>query len=123
MNVGGDGVGADLGRLLAIVRIESGKTIAARKLRSLGCKRRRPVRQTTMKALARISPMMLLGLLLWPLSHGVQEVRAATDATLQVTPHAHDFGVVKRLGGEVHTTFTVRNQGEAPIKIRRIWTS
>lgn len=36
MNVGGDGVGADLQSLLAIVRIESGKTITARKPRSLG---------------------------------------------------------------------------------------
>ncbi|HXH13330.1 MAG TPA: hypothetical protein VNP04_26580 [Alphaproteobacteria bacterium] len=81
------------------------------------------MRQMTAPALARIRRVMVVGLLLWPLYHGVQEVGAATDATLQVTPQAHDFGEVKRLGGEVQTTFTVRNGGEAPIKIRRIWTS
>lgn len=47
----------------------------------------------------------------------------ATDSALQVSPKFHDFGAVKRLGGEVQTTCMVYNQGHAPIKIRRIWTS
>ena len=47
----------------------------------------------------------------------------AEDSALKVSPDSHDFGPVKRLGGQVHTTFTVHNQGAAPLHIRRIWTS
>jgi hypothetical protein len=47
----------------------------------------------------------------------------AADSALQVSPLLHDFGAVGRLGGQVHTSFIVHNQGETPITIRRIWTS
>jgi hypothetical protein len=47
----------------------------------------------------------------------------AEDTTLKVSPDSYDFGPVVRLGGEVHTSFMVYVQGDAPIKIRRIWTS
>ena len=47
----------------------------------------------------------------------------AEDAALKVSPDSYDFGPVKRLGGQVHTTFMVYNQGNVPIHIRRIWTS
>jgi hypothetical protein len=67
--------------------------------------------------------MLLIGLLAWLIVIGGTAIRAATDSALQVSPHSHDFGAVKRLGGEVQTTFMIHNQGNTPIKIRRIWTS
>jgi hypothetical protein len=81
------------------------------------------MRQMAMRASARRRSMIMLGLLLWPLSLGMLVAGAATDSALRVAPHAHDFGPVKRLGGEVHITFIVHNQGDTPIKLRRIWTS
>jgi len=77
--------------------------------------------QITIQGSARA--IILLGCFLWSLPLGMIEVNAATDSALQVTPHAHDFGPVKRLGGQVHTTFRVHNQGDSPLTIRRIWTS
>ena len=47
----------------------------------------------------------------------------AAASTLKVSPQSHGFGAVKRLGGQVHTTFMVHNQGNAPIRLRRLWTS
>jgi hypothetical protein len=64
-----------------------------------------------------------MGLFTWLMLLGGMEATGATDSALQVSPVFHDFGVVKRLDGEVYTTFTVHNQGDVPIKIRRIWTS
>lgn len=67
--------------------------------------------------------MLLVGLIGWPLLLGEAGTKSATPSTLRVTPEFHDFGVVKRLGGLVQTTFVVHNQGNTPLKIRRIWTS
>ena len=67
--------------------------------------------------------LIFIGLLTWPILLGGMRASGATDSVLQVSPVFHDFGVVKRLGGEVYTSFIVHNQGETLIKIRRIWTS
>ena len=70
-----------------------------------------------------LGPMLLLGLVAWPLLWGGAQARAATEAGLQVNPGSYDFGRVKRLGGLVQTTFTLQAQGETPLVLRRIWTS
>jgi hypothetical protein len=62
---------------------------------------------------------LVVGLLLW----GASEVRAETEGSLTWSPASHDFGRVKRLGGMVSTTFTLRYQGETALVLRRIWTS
>ena len=67
--------------------------------------------------------LLFIGCFLWPILMGGTGASGATSSALQVSPRFHDFGTVKRLGGEVQTTFMVHNQGNAPIKIRRIWTS
>jgi hypothetical protein len=67
--------------------------------------------------------LICIGLFTWPLLLGGVGAGGATDSALQVSPAVHGFGAVKRLGGQVHTSFIVHNQGETPIKIRRIWTS
>jgi hypothetical protein len=67
--------------------------------------------------------LIFVGLFTWLMFVGGTSARAATDSALRVSPESHDFGAVKRLGGDVHTTFAVHNQGETPTKIRRIWTS
>jgi hypothetical protein len=67
--------------------------------------------------------LILLGFLAWLILIGGITARAATNSALRVSPLSHDFGAVRRLGGEVHTRFMVHVQGDAPIKIRRIWTS
>ncbi|MGH8071843.1 MAG: hypothetical protein ACRERE_42735 [Candidatus Entotheonellia bacterium] len=67
--------------------------------------------------------MILVGLFVWPLILADIGAGAVTDSGLRVSPHAHNFGAVNRLGGHVHTGFVVHNQGDTPIKIRRIWTS
>jgi hypothetical protein len=67
--------------------------------------------------------LICIGLFTRPLLLGGIRASGATDSALEVSPAFHDFGAVKRLGGQVHTSFIVHNQGEAPINIRRIWTS
>ena len=67
--------------------------------------------------------LMLMGLFTWLILMGGTAARAGTESSLLVSPDSHDFGVVKRLGGQVHTRFMVHVQGDTPIKIRRIWTS
>jgi hypothetical protein len=67
--------------------------------------------------------LILLGLITWLILMGGTATRAGTESLLLVSPASHDFGPVKRLGGEVHTSFMVHVQGDAPINIRRIWTS
>jgi hypothetical protein len=67
--------------------------------------------------------LIFLNLFTWPILMGGLAASGATDSALQVSPLVHDFGAVQRLGGEVSTTFTVRNQGDTPVLIRRIWTS
>ena len=67
--------------------------------------------------------LILISLLTGIILIGGMSARAATDSTLRVSPESYDFGVVKRLGGQVHTRFMVHVQRETPIKIRRIWTS
>jgi hypothetical protein len=67
--------------------------------------------------------LILLGLFSWLILMGGTATRAGTESLLMVSPGSHDFGAVKRLGGQVHTSFMVHVQGDAPIKIRRIWTS
>ena len=67
--------------------------------------------------------LILISLLTWILLMGGMCARAATDSALRVSSETYDFGAVKRLGGEVHTSFMVHVQGDTPIKIRRIWTS
>jgi hypothetical protein len=73
--------------------------------------------------LKRMGPIILVGLFTWSFVLGGTGVRAATDSALRVSPEAYRFGAVRRLGGQVTTTFLVRNQGDVPLKIRRIWTS
>ncbi len=67
--------------------------------------------------------LMLMGLFTWLILMRGTASRADTASSLLVSPDSHDFGVVKRLGGQVHTRFMVHVQGDTPIKIRRIWTS
>jgi hypothetical protein len=67
--------------------------------------------------------LIFIGLGAWLILMAVVGTSGATGSALQVSPLLHDFGAVKRLGGEVQTIFMVHNQGDAPIKIRRIWTS
>jgi hypothetical protein len=67
--------------------------------------------------------LILVGLLTWLILMGGTAARAGTESSLLVSPGSHDFGAVKRLGGQVHTSFMVHVQGDVPIKIRRIWTS
>jgi hypothetical protein len=67
--------------------------------------------------------LILMGLFTWLILMGGTTARAGTESSLLVSPAFHDFGAVKRLGGEVHTSFMVHVQGDTPIKIRRIWTS
>ena len=67
--------------------------------------------------------LILMGLFTWLILMGGTAARAGTESSLLVSPGSHDFGAVKRLGGQVHTSFMVHVQGDAPIKIRRIWTS
>jgi hypothetical protein len=67
--------------------------------------------------------LIFIGLFTWSILLGGIGDSGTTDSALQVSPVFHDFGPVKRLGGEVHTTFVVHNQGDTPIIIRRIWTS
>ena len=67
--------------------------------------------------------LMLLGLCTWLILMGGTAAGAGTESLLPVSPGSQDFGAVKRLGGQVHTSFMVHVQGDAPIKIRRIWTS
>jgi hypothetical protein len=67
--------------------------------------------------------LILLGLFTWLIPVGGTAARAETESLLLVSPGSHDFGAVKRLGGQVHTSFMVHVQGDTPIKIRRIWTS
>jgi hypothetical protein len=67
--------------------------------------------------------LILISFLTWILLVGGVYAAAATDSTLRVSPETHDFGAVKRLGDQVHTSFTVRVEGSTPITIRRIWTS
>ena len=69
------------------------------------------------------APLIYIGLLMWPILLGGMKASGATDSALQVSPGFHDFGAVKRLGGQVYTSFIVYNQGETPIILRRIWTS
>ena len=66
--------------------------------------------------------LMLIGLCTWPLLLGVAGA-GTTPSGLQVSPEAYDFGPVKRMGGKVQTTFTLRNQGETALTIHRLWTS
>jgi hypothetical protein len=82
--------------------------------------------KTTMigtRRLWRTGGVIFLGLCAWLLLFGGPGARAGTAAALRVSPESHDFGAVKRLGGEVETTFALHNQGDGPLKIRRIWTS
>jgi hypothetical protein len=67
--------------------------------------------------------MLLLGLLACPLLWVPAPTHAQAEASLQVIPTSYDFGRVQRLGGLVHTTFTLRAGGETPLVLRRIWTS
>jgi hypothetical protein len=67
--------------------------------------------------------LLFIGCFIWPILMGGTGANGATSSALQVSPHSHDFGAVHRLGGHVHTSFVVHNQGDTPIKIRRIWTS
>jgi hypothetical protein len=67
--------------------------------------------------------LILLGLFTWLILMEGTVARAGTESLLLVSPGSHDFGAVKRLGGQVHTSFMVHVQGDTPIKIRRIWTS
>jgi hypothetical protein len=67
--------------------------------------------------------LILMGIFTWLILMGGMAARAGTESSLLVSPASHDFGAVKRLGGQVHTSFMVHVQGDAPIKIRRIWTS
>jgi hypothetical protein len=71
----------------------------------------------------RTAGVIFLELCAWLLLFGGPGARAGTAAALRVSPASHDFGAVKRLGGEVETTFALHNQGDSPLKIRRIWTS
>lgn len=71
----------------------------------------------------RATGLILITLLSWLLLiAGIASGKGA-DSSLKVSPPSYDFGEVKRLGGPVHTTFTVHNQGNVAILIRRIWTS
>jgi hypothetical protein len=67
--------------------------------------------------------LICIGLFTWLLLLGGMGVSEAMDSALQVSPLLHDFGAVKRLGGQVHTSFIVHVEGDTAIKIRRIWTS
>ncbi len=51
-----------------------------------------------------------------------QAVPAAAQALprLVVIPGAVDFGTIRRGGGKVEATFTLRNDGRAPLRIQRI---
>jgi hypothetical protein len=71
----------------------------------------------------RYGRLILTILLSWLMLIAGMAGRGAAASTLKVSPQSYDFGEVKRLGGQVHTTFMVYNQGNAPIHIRRIWTS
>jgi hypothetical protein len=39
---------------------------------------------------------------------------------LVVSPPAVDFGTIRKTGGKVEATFTLRNDGRAPLRIQRI---
>lgn len=47
-------------------------------------------------------------------------VAAEGSARLLVSPPAVDFGTIRKSGGKVEATFTLRNTGRAPVRIRRI---
>jgi hypothetical protein len=75
------------------------------------------------RGVAGLRAVLLLGLVAGPLLWGGAGARAGTEAGLTWSPASYDFGRVKRLGGVVQTTFTLRYQGEMPLTLRRIWTS
>ena len=62
--------------------------------------------------------VVLTGWLAWTL-------RAAPAAMqglprLVVTPPVVDFGTIRKSGGKVEATFTLRNEGQAALRIQRI---
>jgi hypothetical protein len=84
---------------------------------------RMPIKNCAMKMTKMLSALLLVGFLIWPVLFGGVGANAGSGASLQVRPESYDFGEVKRLGGQVQTTFVIHYQGDAPLKIRRIWTS
>ena len=80
-----------------------------------------PVKTVAMKGM--LGCLVLIGVFTWPVLFGGVGASAGPGASLQISPESYDFGEVKRLGGQVQTTFVIRYQGGTPLKIRRIWTS
>ncbi len=58
------------------------------------------------------------GSLVWGLR--ATPVAAQGVPQLVVTPPAVDFGTIRKSGGKVEATFTLRNDGKAPLRIQRI---
>ncbi|MEK6717517.1 MAG: DUF1573 domain-containing protein [candidate division NC10 bacterium] len=58
------------------------------------------------------------GWLAWGLR--VAPVAAQGLPRLIITPASVDFGTIRKSGGKVEATFTLRNDGRAPLRIQRI---
>jgi len=50
----------------------------------------------------------------------VAPVAAQGLPRLIITPASVDFGTIRKSGGKVEATFTLRNDGRAPLRIQRI---
>lgn len=62
-----------------------------------------------------------LGVAGW-LAWGLRGAPAAAEGLLRlvVSPTVVDFGTIRKSGGKVEATFTLRNEGRAPLRIQRI---
>jgi hypothetical protein len=62
-----------------------------------------------------------LGVAGW-LAWGVRVAPVAAQGLprLVISPSVVDFGTIRKSGGKVEATFTLRNDGRAPLRIQRI---
>ena len=67
-------------------------------------------------------PVVFLGLLLLSFGSGGNPSSALAaspgeGSRIAILPESYDFGTIPRRGGTVKATFTVQNEGRAPLKI------
>lgn len=60
----------------------------------------------------------MVGWLVWGLR--VAPVAAEGLPRLVITPASVDLGTIRKTGGKAEATFTLRNEGRAPLRIQRI---
>jgi hypothetical protein len=65
--------------------------------------------------------LVAIGLVGW-IGSSLRATPAAAEGVprLVVSPPVVDFGTIRRAGGKVEATFTLRNDGRAPLRIQRI---